>query len=120
MIHKNNILFCFILAVLFCPLWRISLVAQDSSQTAPEFPIGAFVSENESTYGKVDSSGINYMVAGFTDYTYNSPIKLMGSRSFHPTDYLTKYAQGYYTRWEAEKYEVALLETGIKHPVENG
>ena len=41
----------------------------------------------------------------------------MAVKESEATDYISYYTKGYYTRWEAERDEFALLETGIKHPV---
>ncbi len=81
-----------------------------------EFPIGAFISENPASYERIDSSGINYMMGGFTEFTENSTIKLLGCKADAPDAYISKYAMGYYTRWQAERDTYANLETGIKHP----
>lgn len=89
---------------------------QESQPLSSGFPIGAVVSANPATYGKVDSSGINFMQGNFTSFTRNSQIKLLGGDVNLQNNYISKYAMGYYTRWQAERDTFANRETGLKHP----
>ena len=97
-------------------IFNMTLYGQENQQSAPEFPIGAVVSANPATYDKVDSSGINYMQGNFTSFTQNSTIKLLGGDVHLQNNYISKYAMGYYTRWQAERDTFANRETGLKHP----
>jgi hypothetical protein len=88
-----------------------------------EFPVGTFVYPDTNyfnqIYNRLDESGLNHIVAIPNQYNQNRLVKLMAVKESEATDYISYYTKGYYTRWEAERDEFALLETGIKHPVGN-
>lgn len=86
-----------------------------------EFPVGTFVYPDTNyfnqIYNRLDESGLNHIVAVPNQYNQNRQVKLMAVKESEATDYISYYTKGYYTRWEAERDEFAILETGIKHPV---
>jgi len=93
--------------------------AQDSSQTALEFTVGAFLSRSPSqeVLNTFDSSGMN--AVNWRAYTFTksflSNYKVMAYNQEGQTDWINHYATGLYSKWEAEQNQTVDSLIGIKH-----
>lgn len=103
-----------LLAVLIC---NDNIKGQDSSQTLPEFTVGAFGWDryNLAPYDSYYSSGMNTIVK-YADNLNKSYLDSFKVIAYNDTsnDWINHYATGFYSKWEAEQ-NVDTPYVGVKH-----
>ncbi|GBD87125.1 hypothetical protein BMS3Abin03_01051 [bacterium BMS3Abin03] len=109
-----------LLFLVFLLLFAVNkTAAQDSLQTAQEFPVGAFLSHKPSQIilSSYDYSGLNTVnwLARDTTKDFLSNYNVMAYNQEHQTDWINHYATGLYSKWEAEQNQIVDTLIGIKH-----
>lgn len=123
---RCNYLVCLLLITL--SFLTIKILAQDSVQTGPKFPFGVWATGEERDYEpqyiSIDTTGFNLIVGGVhsDNKDYTSSFDLIAQNALSQDEKVYYYTNGMYTKWEAEEGDntPSLLQTGIKHPVDEG
>uniref|UniRef100_A0A832G8M9 Uncharacterized protein n=1 Tax=Ignavibacterium album TaxID=591197 RepID=A0A832G8M9_9BACT len=105
-------------------LFAFQIKAQEGQQPTQEFPMGTWATgdvNEPNQYSAISNAGFNWIVQGVnpTNRPYMQNFKIIAQNP-NQGEWVYYYSMGKYKKWEAERDKFFFLETGFKHPHNNG